>query len=143
MEEGDPLRDALMQLAEAIRSEEVTKVIEHELPVRPSRPLLRSQEPDDAQLAFFVPAIHDAPIKDDMNLMDIAPFALSKTSGEGVIRYELKDSIITIEGGADVGLATAYDYDILINMISPLAEAVRQFRIQDKKGLRPSLPLRV
>ena len=46
---------------------------------------------DDAQLSFFVPSIHDAPIKDDFNLMDIAPFALSKTTGEGVIRTELKE----------------------------------------------------
>jgi plasmid replication initiation protein len=142
MEEGDPLRDSLMQLAEAIRSEEVTKVIEHELPARPSRSLLRSQWPDDAQLAFFVPAVYDAPIKDDMNLMDIAPFALSKISSEGVIRYELKDSIITVEGGAEVGLATAYDYDIVISMISHLADATRQYLIDESKGLRPNAPAR-
>ncbi len=110
--------------------------------VRPPRALVRPPPIDDAQLAFFVPTVHDAPIKDDMNLMDIAPFALSKTTGEGVIRYELKDSVITIEGGAEVGLATAYDYDIVINMISHLAEQTRQYRIDDSKGLRPSLPPR-
>ena len=74
--------------------------------------------------------------------MDIAPFALSKTTGEGVIRYGLKDSIITVEGGAEVGLATAYDYDIVINMISHLAEATRRFRVDKSRGLRPSLPPR-
>ena len=72
--------------------------------------------------------------------MDIAPFALSKTTGEGVIQYELKDSLITVEGGAKVGLANAYDYDIVINMISHLAEATRQYRVDESKGLRPSLP---
>jgi plasmid replication initiation protein len=139
------LRRALGGFAEAIRAGEVQKVLEHELPEKSAQPrkIVRDAPEDEAQLLFWVPAVFDAPIKDDMNLMDIAPFALSKTTGEGIIRYELKDSIITIEGGAQVGLATAYDYDIVINMISHLAEAVRQFRILDKKGLRPSLPSRV
>ena len=95
---------------------------------------------DEDQLDFFVPQVHDAPLKDEMNLMDVAPFALSKVRRDGVIRYELKDSIITIEGGAEVGLATAYDYDIFLSMVSYLAEEVRRFRIEQKKGRRPSLP---
>ncbi len=142
----DGMRDALARLAEAIRANEVHKVLSHELPAqKESAPknIVREPPVDDAQLMLFVPSVHDAPIKDDFNLMDIAPFALSKTTGEGVIRYELKDSIITIEGGADVGLATAYDYDIVINMISHLAEATRRYRIDETKGLRPSLPGRV
>jgi len=136
----DGPKSALTRLATAIRSDEVTHVIRHELP--PQKEILRQAPPDEAQLSFFVPSIHDAPIKDDFNLMDIAPFALSKTTGEGVIRYELKDSIITVEGGAEVGLATAYDYDIVINMISHLAEATRLYRVEEAKGLRPSLPPR-
>jgi plasmid replication initiation protein len=140
------VRHALGGLAEAIRAGEVQKVLEHELPAKTDpepRKITRIPPDDDTQLMFWVPAVFDAPIKDDMNLMDIAPFALAKTTGEGIIRYELKDAIITVEGGADVGLATAYDYDIVINMISHLAEAVRQYRIEEKKGLRPSLPSRV
>lgn len=141
MAEDDLLRRSLVRLAEAIRAQEVTKVIEHETPRTP-KPLVRSAPLEEAQGSFFVPAVHDAPIKDDYNLMDIAPFALSKTTGEGVIQYELKDSLITVEGGAKVGLATAYDYDIVINMISHLADATRQYRIEESKGLRPSLPPR-
>lgn len=141
----DGLRGVLTRLGEAIRSDEVKKVIDHELPSPKPRERSNLREPpvDDAQLMFFVPSVHDAPIKDDFNLMDIAPFALSKTTGEGVIRYELKDSIITVEGGAEVGLATAYDYDIVINMISHLAEATRRYHIDEAKGLRPTLPPRV
>ncbi|ACB97418.1 replication initiator protein A [Beijerinckia indica] len=138
----DDLKSSLARLAEAIRSDEVARVISHEVPTEP-KPIVRAPPLDDSQLSFFVPSIHDAPIKDDFNLMDIAPFALSKTTGEGIIRYELKDSIITVEGGAVVGLATAYDYDIVINMISHLADATRQYRIDEAKGLRPSLPPRV
>ena len=70
-------------------------------------------------------------------------FRLVEDDGEGVIRYELKDSIITVEGGAQVGLATAYDYDIVISMISHLADATRRYRIDNSKGLRPTLPPRV
>jgi plasmid replication initiation protein len=142
----DSIKDALVRLAEAIRAEEVQKVLSHELPApteAASKGMVRDPPIDDAQLTFFVPRVHDAPIKDDFNLMDIAPFALSKTAGEGVIRYELKDSIITVEGGAQVGLATAYDYDIVINMISYLAEATRQYSIDEEKGRRPTLPPRV
>jgi plasmid replication initiation protein len=143
-EMGGPLRKSLESIASGIRTDEVRRVIDHELPAsKHQRRFSRPAPIDDAQLMFFVPSVHDAPLKDDFNLMDIAPFALSKSGGAGVIRYELKDSIITIEGGAEVGLATAYDYDIVINMISHLAEATRRYRIEDAKGLKPSIPPRV
>lgn len=138
---GGPLRASFERIADSIRSDEVVVVMKHELPATRRKPSISRPAPaDDAQLMFFVPSVHDAPIKDDFNLMDIAPFSLAKSGGTGVIRYELKDSIITIEGGAEVGLATAYDYDIVINMISHLAEATRRYRAEEAKGLKPSLP---
>ena len=138
----DPgLRAALRRYSEALHLGEVQKVIEHETPSQPA-PLYREPPPDDAQLMFFVPTVHDAPLKDDVNLMDIAPFSLSKTIRHGVIRYELKDALITIEGGAEVGLVTAYDYDIFIHMVTHLAVAMRDYRNAEAKGLRPSLPPR-
>ena len=134
----DPeLRAKLQMLGEHIHGKDVARYVESEIP--PSRNN-RPQPIDDDQLMFFVPAVADAPIKDEMNLMDIAPFALGKMKREGIIRYELKDSVISIEGGAEVGLATAYDYDIFLNMVSHLAEEMRRFRIAEKKGQRPSLP---
>jgi Replication initiator protein A len=146
-EMADPLlREAMERFAASIRLDEVEKVMLHEVASGGAPAVLRvvrSAPTDDAQLAFFVPSVFDAPIKDDLNLMDIAPFALSKSAKEGVIRYELKDALITVEGGAEVGLANAYDYDIVINMISHLAEATRRFKIDDGKGLRPLLPARV
>lgn len=138
---GGALRTSFERIADCIRSDEVVMVMKHELPAAKRKPTMSRPAPaDDAQLMFFVPSVHDAPIKDDFNLMDIAPFSLSKSGGSGVIRYELKDSIITIEGGAEVGLATAYDYDIVINMISHLAEATRRYRVDEQKGLKPNLP---
>ena len=135
----DNLRQALSHWAEAIHLGEVKKAIGHEVPSEP-KGLSRSAPIDEAQLTFFVPTVHDAPVKDDLNLMDIAPFALAKTAAGGVLRYELKDCVLTIEGGADTGLATAYDYDIFINMVSHLAAEVRDYRMAERKGLRPSLP---
>lgn len=137
----DPdLRERLRVLGECIHGKEIGKVIESEIP--PSR---NNREPpiNDDQLMFFVPTVTEAPIKDEVNLMDVAPFALSKVRRDGMIRYELNDSVITIEGGAEVGLATAYDYDIFLNMVSHLAEEMRRYRISMRKGGRPSLPARI
>lgn len=136
-----PLNRALRALGEGIRGnsihDDVAAVLMQEsVPKR----TLRAPPQDDAQLMFFVPAIYDAPIKDDVNLMDVAPFSLSKKANSGVIRYELKDSLITIEGGVESGLATVFDYDIFLNMVSYIAEEVQRFRRDETKGLRPTLP---
>jgi plasmid replication initiation protein len=144
--EGKPdtgIDAALKRLAEAIRSADVARDVEAALVQELPKRTLRAPPNDDAQLMFFVPAIYDAPIKDDVNLMDVAPFALGKNARAGVITYELKDSLITVEGGAEVGLATVFDYDIFLNMVSFLAEEVRRFRVEESKGLRPSLPPKV
>lgn len=138
--EDPDLRERMHILGENIYGKEIAKVLESEIP--PSR-INREPPINDDQLMFFVPAVSDAPIKDEVNLMDVAPFALSKTKRDGIIRYELKDSVITIEGGAEVGLATAYDYDIFLNMVSHLAEEMRRYRISERKGTRPSIPARI
>ncbi len=145
------IRQALQRMSDAIRAEEICRVARHEIPSKPDASrskhdagaIMRDPPIEHPQMEFFVPQVHDAPIKDEFSLLDIAPFALSKSSSAGVITYELKDAIIRIEGGAQVGLATAWDYDIVINMISYLAEAMRQYHIDERKGLRPTLPPRV
>lgn len=137
---SDPIiRKTLTRYSEAIHLGEVKLAIAHATPSAP-KPTFRAPPPDDAQLMFFVPTVHDAPLKDDINLMDVAPFSLSKTVRQGVIHYELPDCHITIEGGAEVGLVTAYDYDIFLHMVSHLAWQMRQYRLDESRGLRPSLP---
>jgi plasmid replication initiation protein len=134
---------ALRSLGEAIQAARVRDDVTGALTAAlPGDATLRPLPPDDAQLSFFMPAIYDAPIKDDVNLMDVAPFAISKSSRPGVIQYELKDCIIKVEGGAEAGIATVFDYDIFLNMVSYLAEEVRRYRAEEAKGLRPSLPPR-
>ena len=144
--EGKPdtgLEGALRRLGEAIRATDRNIDIEAALVQELPKRTLRTATPDEAQLMFFSPSVYDAPIKDDVNLMDVAPFALGKKIRTGVITYELKDSLITIEGGAEVGIATVFDYDIFLNMVSHLAEEVRRFRIETSKGQRPSLPPKI
>lgn len=140
----DPLNRQLRALGEAIRTDsieaDVSAVLMQETR---ARHIMRAPPVDDAQLMFFVPSIYDAPIKDDVNLMDVAPFSLGKNARNGVIKYELKDSLITVEGGAESGLATVFDYDIFINMVSALADEVRRYRSEEGKGLRPTLPAKV
>lgn len=139
-----PLNRALRSLGDHIRQESVQADVTAALMQETTpRRVLRTAPQDDAQLMFFVPTIYDAPLKDDVNLMDVAPFSLSKRASKGIIRYELKDSLITIEGGAETGLATVFDYDIFLNMVSYLAEEVQQFRRDEAKGLRPTLPPKV
>ena len=137
------LEGALRRLGEAIRASDRNVDIEAALVQELPKRTLRPATTDEAQLMFFSPSVYDAPIKDDVNLMDVAPFALGKKIRTGVITYELKDCLITIEGGAEVGIATVFDYDIFLNMVSHLAEEVRRFRIETSKGLRPTLPPKI
>ncbi|WP_315765667.1 MULTISPECIES: replication initiator protein A [unclassified Bradyrhizobium] len=141
---ADPeLAAALRSLGETIKGSEhkadVVAMLKAELPA----PLLREAPADDGQLSLFVPVIFDAPIKDDVNLMDIAPFTMSKNRRLTLLRYEMKDSIITVAGSPEYGLANVFDYDIFLHMLSYLNEEVRRYRIDEAKGLRPSLPSQV
>ena len=108
----DSLHKILKRYGEAIRMSAVEEDVKGALVAGLPGRTLRSPPADDAQLSFFVPAVYDAPIKDDVNLMDVAPFVLSTKTRAGVIEYELKDCIITVEGGAQSGIATIFDYDI-------------------------------
>lgn len=112
------LKRALGRLSETIQEEPAS---------RP--PSLRPAPANDNQPDFFVPALHDIPVKDGIGLMDIAVFRLSKsqTRKGDTIRYELPDTIVEVKGGAD-GMATIYDYDLVLMMISHLADAMRRHR---------------
>lgn len=127
----------MSRLANAVHQGMLENIINSEIPPSSTK---RVPPIDDEQMMFFVPNIHDAPIKDDVNLMDVAPFSLSKAKREGVIKYDLKDCSITVTGSAETGMANAYDYDVFLNMVSHLAEQMRIFKRDKNKGLNPSLP---
>nr|WP_244422923.1 replication initiator protein A [Bradyrhizobium sp. ORS 278] len=141
---ADPdLAAALRSLGETIkdseRKDDLVGMLKSELP----GPILRKAPTDDQQLSLFVPVIYDAPLKDDVNLMDVAPFTISKSRRNTAIRYELNDCIVTVDGSAEHGLATVFDYDIFLHMVTYLAEEARRYHIEAAKGLRPSLPAQV
>ncbi|MEX5514967.1 replication initiator protein A [Pseudophaeobacter sp. 1A09344] len=134
---------SLYGLADAMHKGTFEQLIESETPPGANKALSRPPPLNDDQLMFFVPQLHDAPLKDDVNLMDVAPFSLSKTRRDDVLRYELKDCVITIAGGVENGLANAYDYDIFLNMVSYLAEEMRLYQKLKRKGRNTELPARV
>ena len=142
-EPTNALEQALKDLGEAIKLNERRPDIIGALTAELPAPVLREPPEDDSQLSFFVPSIYDAPLKDDVNLMDVAPFSLGKAKRGGEIRYELKDCIITIDGSASAGLATVFDYDIFLHMVTSLAEEARRYRLNQDKGLRTDAPARV
>lgn len=102
--------------------------------------LLRPAPVDDEQADLFVPSYYDVPVKDGVGLMDVAVFRLSKSQDRkgAIIRHELSDSLIEVSAGAH-GMATVYDYDIVLLTITHLAARVRAFR--EGKGPKPSARL--
>lgn len=93
---------------------------------------------------FFIPAVYDVPIKDEVSLMDISPFNLSKNKRLEPIKYDLGDSKITISGNTEHGIATVHDYDIVLHMVSQLANDwnKRKKKYKDPKNLFNNLPPR-
>jgi plasmid replication initiation protein len=104
-------------------------------------PGIRRPPLDDAQADFFVPALYDTSPRDDKHMMDVALFRLSKDkkrAGE-VIRYELADGHVEVKAGPD-GMASIWDYDIVLMMISHLTEAMNRYR--DGSGTMPGRTFR-
>lgn len=95
------------------------------------------QDEQDEQLDFFIPALHSSATRDSRSIMDVAIFRLSKQNqrvGE-VIRYELSDGHVEVSSGA-FGMATVWDYDIVLMMVSHLTQAMDRYRkgAGDKPG---------
>lgn len=121
--------------------ERLGKYFEDEPPVEEKKSL-RSPPANDSQLDFFVPSLHDIPVKDGIGIMDVAVFRLSKSqprSGE-VLRYQLSDAVIEVSSGG-YGMASIYDYDIVIMVISQLANAVKKYRLG--QGEKPGKQYRI
>lgn len=102
---------------------------------------LRRPPPGDEQADFFVPTLYDVATKDSRSIMDVAVFRLSKKdkrAGE-TIRYELTDGYVEVKAGPD-GMASVWDYDIVLMAISHLTEAMNRYR--NGRGEKPGLAFR-
>ena len=97
---------------------------------------VRKPPKGDEQADFFVPTLYDVGTKDSRNVMDVAVFRLSKKqkrAGE-VIHYDLSDGYVEVKAGPD-GMASIWDYDIVLMLVSHLTEAMNRYR--DGKGEKP------
>lgn len=105
-------------------------------PSRP-RPTMRPVPVNDEQPDLFVPNVLDIATKDSRSLMDVAVFRLSKRDKRpnATLRHELADGYIEVKGGPD-GMATVWDYDIILMAISYLTEAINRYR--DGRGEKPA-----
>ncbi|MFZ2391179.1 replication initiator protein A [Rhodoferax sp.] len=99
-------------------------------------PSVRKPPSGDEQADFFVPSLYDLGGRDVRHVMDVAPYRLSKRdkrAGE-VIHYDLPDGYVEVKAGSD-GMASVWDYDIVLMMVSHLNEAMNRYR--DGKGDKP------
>src|SRR5216683_1262751 len=81
---------------------------------------------------FFIADILDWALKDDRHSMEHPMFSLSKKPDLRIRHYEHNGNSITIAPGA-YGLATIWDKDILIYLISQIVEGLNQGR-EDAKS---------
>ena len=90
---------------------------------------------DDKQPDFFIPRITEISIKDDVHLMEIAPFTLQPRGEERneLIYEDINGTNIRIKANPEYGLATTLDYDIVLMMQSWLADLANSYRDSMKK----------
>jgi len=101
-----------------------------------SRTNIRKPPAADCQPDFFVPTLYDVGTRDSRSIMDVAVFRLSKRdkrAGE-VIRYDLPDGYVEVTAGP-YGMASVWDYDLVLMMISYMTEAMNRYR--EGKGNKP------
>ncbi|HEX8590711.1 replication initiator protein A [Pseudomonas sp.] len=78
---------------------------------------------------FFAPVLYDISTKDTMGIMDVAVYKLSKKDkrANDMVRYDLRDGWVIVSSGA-YGMASVWDYDIVLMGISYLTEAMNRYR---------------
>lgn len=81
---------------------------------------------------FFIADILDWALKDDRHSMEHPMFSLSKKPDRRVRHYEHNGNSVTIKPGAD-GLATIWDKDVLIYLVSQVVEGLNRGR-EDAKN---------
>ncbi|MFS7159411.1 replication initiator protein A [Serratia proteamaculans] len=83
-----------------------------------------------------MPSLYDVSARDSRSMMDVAVFRLSKQkkrAGE-MSRYDLSDGYVEVTAGP-YGMASIWDYDIVLMLVSHLTEAMNRYR--EGKGEKP------
>ena len=78
----------------------------------------------DRQIDIFQPAYVDIPIRDQRDLMERPFFSLAKRPRKKPIEYSANGVTVTVTPGADIGMATIWDADILIWAATQVTEAL-------------------
>lgn len=99
-------------------------------------PSIRKPPKGDEQFDCFVPMLYDVGTKDSQSIMDVAVYRLSKkeTRAGEIIRYDLPDGHVQVSAGP-AGMATVWDYDLVLMAVSHLTEAMNRYR--EGKGEKP------
>ena len=84
-----------------------------------------------------MPLLYDVATKDSRSIMDVAVFRLSKDKKRPneTIRYTRPDGYVEVVSG-DAGMASVWDYDIVLMAISHLTDAMNLYR--QGRGEKPS-----
>ena len=134
--EHETAQEKARQQAEALAAGRQRDLTKDEAKAKAPASSMRKPPEGDAQPDFFVPALDDVGGRDSRHIMDVAVFRLGKKdkrAGE-LIRYELSDGFVEVTAGP-YGMASVWDYDIVLMMVSHLTEAMNRYR--DGKGEKP------
>ena len=98
--------------------------------------LHKASNTEDQAADFFIPVLYDLGARDSRSVMDVAVFRLSKKDRRvsEVIRYDLPDGHVEVSAGP-AGMASVWDYDLVLMAVSHLTEAVNRYR--EGKGEKP------
>jgi len=103
----------------------------------------KHDEDTQYQFDFFKASVVDVSYKDDTSLMDISPFGIGKKPRIEPIEYDLRDARIKVTANAEYGMATIYDYDIVIYIASNLNAQMNELKRKVAAGEKnPQLPPR-
>lgn len=82
---------------------------------------------------FFSPMLYDVGAKDNRGVMDVAVYRLSKRDKRAnqVMRFDLPDGYVQVTSGP-YGMASVWDYDLVLMAISHFTEAMNQFADGDR-----------
>ncbi|MDH1403739.1 replication initiator protein A [Pseudomonas sp. GD03730] len=100
----------------------------------PAKKKARAVEQPD----FFAPMLYDVGAKDNRGIMDVAVYRLSKREKRAneVMRYDLPDGYVQVSSGP-YGMASVWDYDLVLMAISHLTEAMNKFADGDLAEIPP------
>ncbi|MCK2122095.1 replication initiator protein A [Pseudomonas sp. PNPG3] len=101
------------------------------------KPPAKRKKPRGAeQPDFFAPMLYDVGAKDNRGVMDVAVYRLSKREkrANAVMRYELPDGYVQVTSGP-YGMASVWDYDLVLMAISHLTEAMNKFADGEREDI--------